>query len=334
VSDTLEKGSSTRKDHPPNTLRIVFMGTPDFALPSFHALARTEDLVGVVTQPDRPKGRKGLLTPPPLKTAAAKLDLPIFQPERLKKSPELLATFVDLNPDLIVVVAFGQILPESVLKIPKYGCINVHASLLPKYRGAGPIQWAIIQGDRETGVSTMQMDVGMDTGPVLLKRTIPIGADDTAASLSPKLAELGARLLLETMALLKVGRLVPVPQENSLATLAPLIKKEDGEIDWKCDARVIFNRWRGLFPWPGLTTFYEKERWKLCALEVGAEKGCLGKPGEILRLSDRGLEVATGDGYIIITSLQPAGKREMRLSEYVAGHRIEVGAVLSFQKRN
>ncbi len=304
------------------------MGTPDFALPSFHALAKTEKLIAVVTQPDRPKGRKGVLTPPPLKLAATERDIPIFQPERLKRSPDLSDQLLNMHPDLIVVVAFGQILPERILKIPKYGCINVHASLLPKYRGAGPIQWALIRGEKETGVSTMQMDVGMDTGPMLLKRAMPIAPDETALTLTPKLAQLGAELLLETLALLKVDQLVLIPQDDHEATLAPPIKKGDGAVNWQSSAHEIYNHWRGLFPWPGLTTFFRTERWKLTAMRVGTEKGHQGKPGEILHLSEHGLEVAAGDGYIIITCLQPAGKREMRPVEYAAGHRIEAGAVL------
>ncbi|MFQ5598472.1 MAG: methionyl-tRNA formyltransferase [Nitrospiria bacterium] len=318
---------------PADSLRLVFMGTPDFAVPSFYALAESETLAGVVTQPDRPKGRKGILTPPPIKTAASERQIPILQPERLKKSSEVAAFLADLNLHLIVVVAFGQILPENILKIPRYGCINVHASLLPKYRGAGPIQWAIINGETHTGITTMLMDAGMDTGPILLQEAIPIGPDETAASLSSRLSKAGAGLLLKTIGALKEGTLLPKPQDDVLASHAPLLKKEAGWVDWGETAPSIYNRWRALLPWPGLTTVYKQARWKLVSLEVGAGTGHYGKPGEIFRRSEHGLEVAAGHGYIIIKALQPEGKREMTPSEYAAGHRIDAGSILSPCKR-
>lgn len=309
-------------------LRVVFMGTPDFAGASFKALVSTEKLIAAVTQPDRPKGRKGVLTPPPIKTEALCLGIPVFQPEHLKKSPELTETLLALKPDLIVVVAFGQILPESILQIPKYGCINVHASLLPKYRGAGPIQWAIIQGETETGVTTMQMDAGMDTGPMLLKRSVRIAPDETAQALSLRLAEVGASLLLETLSALKAGTVFPQAQDSTKATLAPLLKKEDGLVCWEVPAPVIYNRWRGLFPWPGSTVFYQNERWKITALRIGEKPHRTGLPGEILGLSEKGLEIAAGEGYIVIKGLRPEGKKAMTPLEYAVGHRIETGAVL------
>lgn len=309
-------------------LRIIFMGTPEFALPSFEALAKTEALIAVVTQPDRPKGRKGILTPPPIKTAAAAMGIPVFQPERLRKSQELINALRQLSPDLIIVVAFGQILPADVLDIPKQGCINVHSSLLPKYRGAGPIQWAIIRGERETGVTTMQMDTGMDTGPILLKKSIPIPPDETAERLSPRLADVGAALLIETLQKLKEGSLQAQPQNNAEASSAPLLKKEAGYVSWQDDAEKIYNLWRGLFPWPGLTTYYGKTRWKLVTLKPGPLGGRKGMPGEILSLSKQGLEVATGKGTLMIDCLQAEGKRKMTPLEYAAGHSITTGAVL------
>ncbi len=313
---------------PQGKLRIVFMGTPAFALSSFLALAPSEEIIAVVTQPDRPKGRKGILAAPPIKTVAISKDIPIFQPERLRKSKETIEILRGLDPDLIVVVAYGQILPEAVLQIPRLGCINVHASLLPKYRGAAPIQWAIIHGALETGVTTMKMDAGMDTGPILLKRSLKIAADETSETLSPKLADLGASLLLETLSELKKGRLIPVPQESRLATLAPLLKKEDSWVRWESKTLEIYNRWRGLFPWPGTTTFYKNSRWKITEMAVGGQNIRVGKPGELLRLSEKGLEVATRDGYILIKRLQPPGKREMTPTEYAAGHPLELGTVL------
>jgi len=308
--------------------RVVFMGTPDFALPSFQAICESENVIGVVTQPDRPKGRKQILTPPPIKEAALEKGLPVYQPERLKKEPRFTQALAELSPDLIIVVAFGQILPEAILQIPKYPCINVHSSLLPKYRGAAPIQWAIVQGEAETGVTTMQMDKGMDTGPILLQRSLQIGSDETAGSLSSRLAELGAALLIETVTSLKDGVLKAVPQDGKNATKAPLLKKEDGLIRWGESAQAIYNRWRGLWSWPGTMTFFEHDRWKIPALEVGKAEGNCGRPGQVLNLSEKGLEVAAGRGYILIKGLQPEGKRKMTPHEYAVGHHINKGAFL------
>ncbi|TAJ99357.1 MAG: methionyl-tRNA formyltransferase, partial [Candidatus Manganitrophaceae bacterium] len=276
----------------PKRLRAIFMGTPDFALPSFEALAASEEVIAVVTQPDRPKGRGEVLTQPPIKVAALKRSIPVFQPERIRKDPAFIRQLVELEPDVIVVVAFGQILPESVLKIPRFGCINVHGSLLPKYRGAAPIQRAIIRGERETGITTIQMDPGMDTGPMLLRRAVPIEPSETTATLAPRLAQIGASVLIETLSLLKEGKLTPIPQDHSQATLAPLLKKEDGLIRWEEGAEAIFNRSRGVDPWPGTTTFYEAKRWKVTRLQIGSREGKWGQPGEIIRLSEKGLEVA------------------------------------------
>lgn len=314
---------------PSGKLRVVFMGTPQFALPSFEAVAETEEIIAVVTQPDRPQGRGMTLTPPPVKLAALKRALPVYQPERIRKEPAFIDTLSKLAPDLIVVIAFGQILPEAVLKIPPRGCINVHGSLLPKYRGAAPIQWAIIRGEKETGITTMQMDAGMDTGPMLLKRAVPIDHADTAESLAPKLAQVGAELLVETLSRLKEGTLVPAPQDGAEATLAPLLKKEDGFLRWEEGADTIFNRWRGMFPWPGTTAFYQGERWKIVSLRVGSAEGRFGRPGEVLKLSDKGLEVAAGMGYILIERLQPEGGRSMTPRQYGAGRPIHVGSVFN-----
>lgn len=309
-------------------LRVVFMGTPEFALPSFEAVAAAEEVIAAVTQPDRPKGRGLALFPSPIKSAALKRSIPVYQPERIRKEPAFIEALARLAPDLIVVIAFGQILPEAVLKIPPLGCINVHASLLPKYRGAAPIQWALIRGEKETGVTTMQMDVGMDTGPILLQAPVPIDPAETAASLSPRLAGAGADLLVKTLSELKAGRLTPIPQDSFQATLAPLLKKEDGEIRWREGAIAIFDRWRGVTPWPGSATCHEGARWKIVSLQVGSPEGGFGAPGEIVRLSEKGLEVAAGMGYIIIERLQPEGGRVMTPKEYAAGHPIREGSVL------
>ncbi|MFY9268345.1 MAG: methionyl-tRNA formyltransferase [Candidatus Manganitrophaceae bacterium] len=309
-------------------LRIVFMGTPSFALPSFEALAASDEIITVVTQPDRPKGRGEILTPPPIKVAALQRAIPLLQPERIRKDPAFIEHLISLAPDLAVVVAFGQILPESVLKIPRFGCINLHGSLLPKYRGAAPIQWALIEGEKETGVTTIQMDAGMDTGPILLKQSVSIEPDETAGQLAGRMAEVGASLLEETLSFLKAGKLNPMPQDHSKATLAPLLKKEDGYIRWEEGAEAIVNRDRGVTPWPGTTTFYEGKRWKINALRIGSRDGKWGAPGEIVRLSERGLEVAAGIGYILINEMQPEGGRRMSVQAYAAGHPIQERSVL------
>ncbi len=313
--------------------RVIFMGTPDFALPSLHAICKSEEVIGVVTQPDRPKGRGRTLTPPPIKVAALEKGIAVYQPERLKKDPHFTKTLSDLSPDLIIVVAFGQILPEVILKIPKYPCINVHSSLLPLYRGAAPIQWALVRGDAETGVTTMQMDAGMDTGPILLQQSLQIAPDETADMLSSRLADLGAALLLETVASLKEGKLKAVAQDEAKATMAPLLKKEDGLIRWEGSAQAVYNRWRGLMPWPGTMTFFGSDRWKIASLQVGDAEGEWGGPGEVLKLSEKGLEVAAGRGYILIKGLQPEGKRKMTPREYAVGHHIDKGAFLSSSRK-
>lgn len=309
-------------------MNIVFMGTPDFAAASLEALLKSDDVVvGVVTQPDRPKGRGQVLTPSPVKLLAQREGIPLLQPLKMK-DPEFLQTLAGWKPDLIAVTAFGRILPPAVLSLPPRGCINVHGSLLPKYRGAGPIQWAIINGERETGITTMLMDEGMDTGAMLLQEAIPITDDDTAGTLSPRLAELGGRLLVETIARLKAGTLVPKPQDSSKATMAPLLKKEDGAIDWTLPARVLANRVRGLAPWPGAyTSVPGGDRWTIWraqALPGSATK----PPGVVMEVTSEAIHVATGEGVLALLELQPANSRRMGVAQYVAGHPISVGLQL------
>jgi methionyl-tRNA formyltransferase len=306
-------------------MRLVFMGTPDFAAASLEALLRSDDsVIGVVTQPDRPKGRGQILTSSPVKLLAQRTQIPLLQPLKMK-DPEFLQTLIGWKPDLIAVAAFGRILPPAILSLPPLGCINVHGSLLPKYRGAGPIQWAIINGETETGITTMLMDEGMDTGAMLLQEAIPITPDDTAGTLSPRLAELGGRLLVETIARLKAGTLVPRPQNASLATLAPLLNKEDGVIDWALPATVLANRIRGLSPWPGAyTTMTGGDRWTIWrALAV---PGSVTKPpGIVVAITAEAIHVATGAGVLAVTELQPANSRRMAVSQYLAGHPVAVG---------
>jgi methionyl-tRNA formyltransferase len=308
-------------------MRLIFMGTPEFALPSLNALHHSEHtLLAVVTQPDRPKGRGGHLAPPPAKLMAERFGLSVLQPTKMK-DPAFLESLRALKPDLIVVVAFGRILPPEVLDLPARGCVNVHASLLPRYRGAAPIQWAIINGDSESGVTTIRMDPGMDTGDILLTEKETILPEDTAGSLSARLAERGADLLLRTLKGIENGEILPVPQDHSQATLAPLLEKEAGEIDWADPAIGIQNRIRGLSPWPGAYTYYNDERWRIwktAVIDPSAEK----PPGTIVTVDPEGLRVATGMGTLEILELQPANRRRMTAPEFLAGHSIEPGSVL------
>ena len=309
-------------------MRLVFMGTPDFASASLEALLRCNDsVVGIVTQPDRPKGRGHTLTPSPVKLLAQRAQVPLLQPLKMK-DPEFLHALAGWKPDLIVVSAFGRILPPAILSLPSHGCINVHGSLLPKYRGAGPIQWAIMNGEKETGITTMLMDVGMDTGAMLLQEAIPIMPDDTAGTLSPRLAELGGRLLAETIVRLKAGTLVPQPQDSSRATLAPLLKKEDGAIDWTLPAIVLANRVRGLSPWPGAyTTVAGSDSWRIWRA-LALPGPVTTPPGVIVAITREAIHVATGDGVLAVMELQLANNRRMAISQYLAGHPIAVGLQL------
>jgi methionyl-tRNA formyltransferase len=310
-------------------MRVLFMGTPGFAVPSLAALADAgEELIGAVTQPDRPKGRGERVASPAVKDRAVAMGIPVYQPAKVRE-PGFLKQLQDLSPDLIVVVAFGQILPKALLEIPGNGCINVHASLLPKYRGAAPINWAVIRGERETGITTMLMDEGMGTGPILLQEKVPIGPKDTAESLAGRMQDVGAKLLVRTIGELKTGSLKPRPQDSSQATMAPLLKKEDGLIQWNQPAAAIANRVRGLVPWPGAYTFYGPVRWQLwevSALDAPIIKDAA--PGEILGVEKDEVLVATGDRTIRIEELQPENKRRMKAREYLAGHRMKAGTIL------
>jgi methionyl-tRNA formyltransferase len=309
-------------------MRIVFMGTPEFSIPSLEALLKSGDeVVGVVTQPDRPKGRGQALTPSPIKLLAQREHIPVLQPTKMKDA-DFLAALGAWKPDLIAVAAFGRILPPAILSLPSKGCINVHGSLLPKYRGAGPIQWAIINGETETGITTMLMDEGMDTGAMLLQEKIRIEPDDTAGSLSPRLALLGGRLLVETLKLLKAGTLVPQAQDHDQATMAPLLKKEDGVIDWRLPAAVLANRIRGLTPWPGAYTFLGQDRWMLYRAVALTEQSAE-PPGRIIAVTKEAIHVATGEGVLAVKELQPANSRRMTVAQYLAGHSVNVGLQLS-----
>lgn len=303
-------------------MRLVFMGTPQFAVQPLRALAAAgHEIAGVVTRIDKPAGRGRVLATPATKIAAQQLGIPVFQPRRVR-DPEFLTTLRGLHPEVIVVAAYGQILPKDVLTTPRFGCINVHASLLPSYRGAAPINWAIIRGDRETGVTIMQMDEGMDTGAVLLKESIPIDPNDTAGTLTEKLSEIGARLITRAMPLIADGTLVPVTQDSAQATLAPLLKKEDGFIDWNLTAVEIHNRVRGLTPWPGAFGKLEGKIVKIIESEVSAGSG---EPGTFYQENDNKLIVGAGSGRLRILSIQPEGKKPMTAAEFLRGHRGVIG---------
>jgi methionyl-tRNA formyltransferase len=310
-------------------MRIVFMGTPEFAVPSLEALLKSgHPVVGVVTQPDRPKGRGQALAASPIKQIALRENLPLLQPVKMK-DPAFLDALRAWRPDLIAVTAFGRILPPAILSLPPRGCLNVHGSLLPKYRGAGPIQWAIMRGEQETGITTMLMDEGMDTGPMLLQEQVPILPEDTAGTLSVKLAEVGGRLLVETIRRLEAGTLTPQPQDPAKATLAPLLKKEDGAIPWTAPARDIANRVRGLSPWPGAYTYAEAERWIVTKASVAEDSGPpAGNPGTVVEVRKDVLLVATGQGLLAIHEIQPANSRRMTVGQYLAGHPVLPGLIL------
>lgn len=315
-------------------MKIVFMGTPDFAVPTLRALvSHGHEVVGVFTQPDRPAGRGKRLKPSPVKVAAQELGIEIYQPERIK-TPENLALLEKLAPEVIIVVAYGQILSEEILNLPPYGCINVHASLLPDWRGAAPIHWSIISGDKVTGVTTMQMDEGLDTGDMLLKAEYPLGEDTTTGEAHDALAELGAQLMIETLEQLQKGELTPVPQRGK-SRYASLLKREDEKIAWEQEAQEIHNRIRGLNPWPGAYTTFRGENlkvWKSSLQDAKETEGQLleqgektSQPGEILACDQKGLWVQTGKGLLLIEEVQPAGKKAMGARDFFLGRRIQLG---------
>ncbi|MCS6897540.1 MAG: methionyl-tRNA formyltransferase, partial [Nitrospira sp.] len=297
---------------------------PEFAVPSLEALLKSEhQVVGVVTQPDRPRGRGHVLAPPPVKVIAKQAGIPVVQPLKIR-APDFLETLAGWKPDLIAVAAFGRILHAPILTLPPLGCVNVHASLLPKYRGAAPIQWALINGETETGITTMLMDEGMDTGPLLLQARLPIMPDDTTDTLAYRLARLGAQLLVQTIADLKAGAVTPVPQDHTQATLAPLLKKEDGAVDWTMSARALANRVRGLSPWPGAYTFHGAERWTIWKA-LAVQEPASSQPGTVVAVTKQSIKVATGDGVLELVEIQTANSKRMTVGQYLAGHRLSVG---------
>ena len=312
-------------------LRIIFMGTPEFACPTLQALLdRGERVVAVVTQPDRPKGRGQKILPPPVKLLAEDHRIPVLQPLKVR-TPDAVEEIRALSPDLIVVVAFGQILPKSLLDIPTHGCINVHASLLPRYRGAAPLNWCIINGEQETGVTTMMMDVGLDTGDMLLKRTTTIDPDEDTSSLHDRLATIGAELLTETLDSLVAGTLVRNRQDDALSTYAPLLKKEDGRINWSNDPQTIKNLVRGMAPWPGAFTMLDGKMLKIYRIRTSCGNG---PAGTVLTAVPEGIEVACGGGSVIITELQLEGKKRLPAREFLAGCHMEPGILLGTRQES
>jgi len=306
------------------TTRIVFMGTPEFAVPILQALVRTPyDVVGVVTQPDKPKGRKQVLTPPPVKEAALQYGIPVLQPEKIRR-PEAVEAILAWRPDIIVTAAYGQLVPAPLLQAPRYGCINVHASLLPKYRGGAPIHWAIIRGEKETGITLMYMMERLDAGDIIAQQAVPINPDDTVGTLHDRLKEAGARLLVETLPALLDGAVKAVPQDESQATYAPNIRREDERIDWGRSAQDVYNQVRGLNPWPVAYTVFQNEIWKVWWAEpVDKEPGA--SPGTVIEVTPDSVVVACGEKAVKLLEIQPAGKRRMAMADYLRGRTIRPG---------
>lgn len=313
-------------------MNIVFMGTPDFAVPSLETLlSEGYHVVAVVTQPDRPQGRKKVLTPTPVKEAALRHGLPVLQPQRMR-SPEAVEELAAYKPDVIVTAAYGQILPKAVLDLPQYGCLNVHGSLLPKYRGGAPIQWSIINGEKETGITLMYMAEGLDTGDMIANSVVPIEDEDTSGTLFQKLSLAGAALLKEQLPLVIDGRAERIPQNEEESTYARNLTREDERIPWSDSSRAIYNRVRGLVPFAGGFTLWNGEVfkvWEVAKPQDGASTGGSQAPGTVLGFTGQGIEVQTGDGSVILTKVQPAGKKAMEAAEFLRGGVLKKGEVFS-----
>lgn len=303
------------------------MGTPDFAVPSLKVLIEEGiEILGVITQPDKPKGRGKKMSMPPVKEEALKYGIDVYQPKKVKDK-EFVEFLKSLNPDIIVVVAFGQILSKEILSIPKYGCINVHASLLPKYRGAAPINWVIINGEKTTGITTMYMDEGLDTGDMILKAEIEIGSEETAGELHDRLCILGGEVLRDTLKLIKENKAPREVQDDSLSCYAPMMDKSLGSIDWNKSAKDIFNLIRGTNPWPSSFTKYKGQTMKVWKSKV-LDKKSNEKPGTVLKVDQNGIYVSTKDGILLIEEIQMPGKKRMYVKEYIKGNEIDEKVVL------
>jgi methionyl-tRNA formyltransferase len=306
-------------------MRVVFLGTPEFAVPSLEALRREHDVIAVFTQPDRPKGRGNQVSESPVKIAASMLGIPIHQPERIRR-PESVELLRSLAADLMAVVGYGQIIPQAIIDLPKYGILNVHASLLPEYRGAAPIQWAIANGETETGVTIMQIDAGLDTGDMLLKRSIRIGPDETVPDLAGRLAPLGAELLLEAIRQIAGGTVHREKQNDAEASYAPILKKEDGLIDWSRPAQQIYNRLRGFTPWPGAYTTFRGQQLLITRARPAEGSGI---PTGTLRPEKRRLLAGCGASTVLeLQEVQPGGKKRMTSQAFLNGYKVAEGEKL------
>lgn len=313
-------------------MKIVFMGTPAFAVPSLEMLiAEGYSIAAVVTQPDRPQGRKKVLTPTPVKEAALRHGIPVLQPQRLR-SPEAVAELAEYKPDLIVTAAYGQILPKSVLDMPSLGCLNVHGSLLPAYRGGAPIQRSIINGEVVTGITLMYMAEGLDTGDMLAKAEVPIEETDTAGTMFEKLSQAGAKLLQQELPRLVKGKVDAEPQDEAKATYAPNLTRDDEKIDWSRSSREIYNQIRGLVPYSGGFTLWNGEVFKVWAAANPSSAQVVSseaQPGTVLGLHEEGIVVKTGDGSLTLLTVQPSGKKAMDAAQFVRGTSLAVGTVLT-----
>lgn len=308
-------------------MKIIFMGTPDFAVGTLRSLAEAgHEITLVVSQPDKPKGRGHAMVPTPVKVVAEELGIPVFQPVKIREAKDVLEK---TEADVCVVAAFGQIIPASILHMKKYGCINVHASLLPKYRGAAPIQWAVIDGEKESGVTIMQMDEGLDTGDMLAKAIVPLDEKETGGSLFDKLSEAGGRLCVETLAKLEKGEITPEKQGESPTAYASMLDKKMGNIDWNKSAVVIERLVRGLNPWPSAYTHLDGKTLKIWACDVLPQSASKGESGEILEVTKDAIHVQTGDGILVLHEIQLAGKARMDAGAFLRGYKVVPGTVLS-----
>ena len=308
-------------------MKIIFMGTPDFAVGTLRSLAEAgHEITLVVSQPDKPKGRGHAMVPTPVKVVAEELGIPVFQPVKIREAKDVLEK---TEADVCVVAAFGQIIPASILHMKKYGCINVHASLLPKYRGAAPIQWAVIDGEKESGVTIMQMDEGLDTGDMLAKVIVPLDEKETGGSLFDKLSEAGGRLCVETLAKLEKGEITPEKQGESPTAYASMLDKKMGNIDWNKSAVVIERLVRGLNPWPSAYTHLDGKTLKIWACDVLPQSASKGESGEILEVTKDAIYVQTGDGILVLREIQLAGKARMDAGAFLRGYKVVPGTVLS-----
>lgn len=313
-------------------MRTVFLGTPGFAVPTLERLAADgHEVIAVFTQPDRPKGRDQTPAPPPVKETALRMGIPVFQPERIRR-PEVVEQLAAMKAEVMVVVGYGQIIPQSIIDLPPLGIINVHASLLPRYRGAAPIQWAIANGETVTGVTTMRIDAGLDTGDILLMSETEIGAEETAPELASRLAVMGADLLSETLRGLEAGAITPRPQDHSLATYAPILKKEDGLIDWRRPAREIFNRCRGFLPWPGIYTYFRGQLLHIWKARP-AQETAVGAPGTLQPLRRRLLAACGGETALELLELQVEGRKRMSAADFLNGYRVAENESLGEQTK-